>query len=240
MAASQHHGFVFEQHVRQEVDRRLGPNARPPAGFQADPTARFDLPAWRDPTGQGIPTSIKVAKRPGSNRVRVDLADARRTVALAEVPMLRLLVGIYGQKGQEKVVDEVREYLIPGECWAQATGEVPPATVARFHDSLKIGAHQQARERAREWKQALARDYPGIVRWSPKIDSKHQRRLQAVLGLPGRSRCPGGRPPVRDRERLRPRWNGHPGLFGQAVGPARPCPAPGHSQPAAPTPRKGN
>lgn len=183
MTASQQHGFVFEQHVHQEVERRLGETARAPVAFQPEHTARFDLPAWRDPTGDGVPTSIKVARRASSGKVRVDLADARRTVALSDVPMLRLLVGVYDQKGENKVVDEVREYLIPGDCWAEATGDVPPAMVSRFHNAIKETDHVVARAKAREWKKKLNEHYPGIVRWAPKIDSKNQRRLQCSVYL---------------------------------------------------------
>lgn len=183
MTASQHHGFVFEGLIHQEVNRRLGAHARPPMAFQAAPTARFDLPAWKDPTGSGVPTSIKMARRAGNGKVRVDLADARRTVALVDQPMLRMVVGIYTQREGEKVVDEVREYLIPGDCWARAAGEAPPGVVARFHEAIRLDDHRQAREAARAWKRRLEREYPGIIRWAPKIDSKSQRRLQCSVYL---------------------------------------------------------
>ena len=183
MTASQQHGFVFENHIHQEVDRRLGDGSRTPMFLQVDHTARFDLPAWRDPMGEGMPTSVKMARRASSGKVRVDLADARRTVALSEEPMLRLLVGVYDQRGDHKVVNEVREYLIPGDCWAEATGDVPPAMVSRFHNALKDPDHHQARATAKQWKKKLDEHYPGIVRWAPKIDSKNQRRLQCSVYL---------------------------------------------------------
>lgn len=183
MTASQQHGFVFENHIHQEVDRRLGDRSRAPMCFHVEHTARFDLPAWRDPTGEGIPTSIKMARRSSSGKVRVDLADARRTVALSEEPMLRMLVGVYDQAGDYKVVNEVREYLIPGDCWAEATGDVPPAMVSRFHAALKNPNHHEARATAKQWKKKLSEHYPSIVRWAPKIDSKNQRRLQCSVYL---------------------------------------------------------
>lgn len=183
MAASQQHGFLFERRVLDCVDRRLGPAGRAPAGMQAEHTARFDLPAWRDPTGAGVPTSIKIARRGPGGSVRVDLADARRTVALAAVPRLRLLVGIYEQRGVLKVVDEIREYLITGEAWAEASGDVPEAMIHRFHEQIKHPNASQARAIARQWKAKLAQYYPGIVRWAPKIDSKNQRRLQCSVHL---------------------------------------------------------
>lgn len=183
MTASQQHGFVFENHIHQEVERRLGDGSGTPAYFQVEHTARFDLPAWRDPTGEGVPTSIKIARRAANGKVRVDLADARRTVSLSEEPMLRMLVGVYDQRGENKVVDEVREYLIPADCWAEATGDVPPAMVSRFHNAIKVPDHHQARATARQWKKKLDEHYPGIVRWAAKIDSKNQRRLQCSVYL---------------------------------------------------------
>lgn len=183
MAASQQHGFQFERLIFNEVNRRLGRPESSPLGFQADPTARYDLPAWQDPTGAGIPTSIKMARRSASGRVRVDLADARRTVGLAEVPMLRLLVGVYEQKSDVKVINEVREYLIPGDRWAEATGDVPVPMIARYHADIKEGSPTEARAKAKEWKKKLDQYYPGIVRWAAKIDSKNQRRLQCSVYL---------------------------------------------------------
>lgn len=183
MAASQEHGFVFERHIVAEVERRLGPATEVARSLPNDPTARFDLPAWRDPTGAGIPTSLKVAKRSSRGRVKVDLADARRIVAQGDLAWIRLVVGIYEQKGENKVIDEVREYLIPGELWGEAAGEVPLAMINRFHNDLKKGTHLEARALASSWKAKVDQHYPGIIRWCPKIDSKCQRRLQCSIYL---------------------------------------------------------
>ena len=183
MAASQNHGFIFERHIVAEVDRRLGPATEVARSLPNEPTSRFDLPAWRDPTGEGIPTSLKVAKRGKSGRIKVDLADARRTVALGDLTCLRMLVGVYEQKGANKVIDEVREYIIPGELWAEAAGEVPLAMINRFHNDLKKGTYLEARALASEWKRKVAQHYPGIIRWAAKIDSKNQRRLQCSIYL---------------------------------------------------------
>lgn len=183
MAASQEHGFIFERQIMAEVERRLGPASDVARSLPNDPTARFDLPAWRDPTGAGIPTSLKVAKRSSSGRVKVDLADARRTVALGDLPWIRLVVGIYEQKGENKVIDEIREYLIPGELWSEAAGEVPLAMIHRFHNDLKKGSHLEARALASSWKSKVTQHYPGIIRWGAKIDSKSQRRLQCSIYL---------------------------------------------------------
>ncbi len=182
MAASQQHGLMFEAAIFQEVARRLGPAGSPPPGMPSDPTARFDLPAWRDPTCAGLPTSIKVTRR-GKGKIRVDMADARRTVALADVPMWRLLLGIFDQIGNQKVVSEIREYLIPGELWAEVTGDVPPNMVSRFHEAIKEGTHEEARKKAAEWKGKMNEIYPSALKWAAKIDSKSQRRLQCTLPL---------------------------------------------------------
>lgn len=182
MPASQNHGFLFEQRITAEVERRLGPATAVAQALGVEPTARFDLQAWRDPTGAGVPTSLKLAKRARNGRVRVDLADARRTASLAELPAVRLLVGIYDQKGDTKVVDEVREYVLPGELWGEAAGEAPAAMIGRFHEGLKEGTVAEARASARDWKKKMTQHYPGILRWAAKVDST-QRRLQCSVYL---------------------------------------------------------
>lgn len=217
MSASQQHGFVFENYIHHEVDRRLGDAARAPSCILQEPTARFDLPSWRDPTGQGIPTSIKVAKRPASGRVRVDLADARRTVSLSDEPFLRMLVGIYDQKEDCKVVNEVREYLIPGDCWSEAAGDVPPAMISRFHEALKDPDHHRARIIARQWKKKINQYYPGIIRWAPKIDSKNQRRLQCSVYLPDLEDLVASFPDASIRVYGRPKGKPHPFLVSESL-----------------------
>lgn len=180
MAASQDHGFLFEAFVSKEVDRRLGSAGAPPPGMPSDHTARFDLPAWRDPTCLGLPTSIKMTKN--QSKLRVDMADAKRVVGLANVPMWRLVVGIYDQVGDKKVTSEIRVYTIPDEIWSEITGDIPPILVSRFHDSLKEGTIEEARAAAKKRKAKLTLEYPGILRWGAKID-RTNRRLQCVLPL---------------------------------------------------------
>jgi len=181
MAASQDHGLKFEAKIIEEVARRMGPAGQPPPGIPVDPTARFDLPAWRDPTGAGIPTSIKMTRL--TNTIKVDMADARRTVALADFPVWRLLVGLFEQVGSKKVVREIREYLIPGDLWAEITGWVPPNMVAKFHNQIKEGTPEEARAVAAQWRAEMRQYYPSSLKWAAKIDSKKQRRLQCCLPL---------------------------------------------------------
>lgn len=183
MAASQNHGLLFEATVLNEVVQRLGPAGAPPPGMPSDPTARFDLPAWRDPTRAGIPTSIKMTKRRKSGKNQVDMADARRTVSLADVPMWRLLVGLYDQVGNKKEVREVREYLIPMDIWIEVTGDIPPHMVSRFHEALKKGSPAEARQVAAQWKTKMTQHSTSVLKWAAKIDSKTQRRLQCSLPL---------------------------------------------------------
>ena len=180
MAESQLHGFLFEQHIAAAGRALHGQGAN---SGGASYTARFDLGPELDPTGQKIPTCIKIAKRAANGRVRVDMADARRAVGLAEVPMTRLVVGVYDQVGGVKRVSEVRHYLIDGETWKQAAGGVSVETISDFHQQLAQGTPPQARAFAVQRKAELALAHPSTLKWAHKVDSKVQRRLQCSLYL---------------------------------------------------------
>lgn len=187
MSESQRHGFDFERIIRQAGAALKSPGDVPsgPGPSQMSPsyTSAFDIAASDDPAGQGIPTCIKLAKRGPNGRVRVDMADARRALALSDQPVTRLLVGVFHQAGNHKQIDEVREYLITSDTWKDACGGVDPDSIAQFHRQLAEGTPQQAREFAKARKAELAREYPSALQWSPKIDSKKQRRLQCSIYL---------------------------------------------------------
>jgi hypothetical protein len=183
MAESQQHGFLFEQHVLAAAKNAKDANGEPIDASDTSYTDRFDIPGALDPAGQSIPTCVKIAKRAPNGRVRVDMADARRTLSLASVPTTRLVVGVYEQMGDAKHVSEVREYLIEADTWKQASGGVDAQCIADFHQQLSQGTPQEARAFAQTRKAELVAQHPGVLKWAPKIDSKTQRRLQCSVYL---------------------------------------------------------
>jgi hypothetical protein len=203
MSASQHHGFAIEQRLIAEFPRRNPALVRPPSNLAQDYTARFDVPAEHDPFNRGIPTSIKSARFRGP-RTLVCLADAVRTVSLAQEERMRLMVALYRQDGDEKVVEELREYEILGEEWATMCGNVPRKQIETFAAALKGGTPTEARAQAKQWQQRLAQAHPSLMRWNPKIDSQRQRRLQCSISLFDIESV------IEDRSRIR--------VYGQAMG----------------------
>lgn len=182
MSASQNHGFDIEQRLIAEFPRRNPHLVLPDMGMSRDYTARFDVPGYLDPFGRGVPTSIKAASFRGPRTI-VCLADAYRTVNLGNEKRIRLMVALYRQSQDKKLVEELREYEIMGSEWAAMCGNVPLDEIEDFGDALKVGSPEEAREVAMEWKRNLAVTNPSRMRWNHKIDSKRQRRLQCSISL---------------------------------------------------------
>lgn len=196
MSASQHHGFDIEQRLIAEFPRR-NPNMHlPTMALARDYTARFDVPGYLDPFGRGVPTSIKSACWRGP-RTLVCLADAVRTMSLAQEDRIRLMVALYRQDATHKSVEELREYEILGHEWTRMCGQVPVDQIEAFAADLKRGTPTEARACARAWQRELAESYPSAMRWNPKIDSQRQRRLQCSISLQGIENA------IQDRSRIR-------------------------------------
>lgn len=186
MSSVQQHGFDFEKKIvsltscfakREEFfDSSL---------CSINYLAHFDLPSWKDPTGMGVPTSIKMVKRSPTSKtkIRVDMAAARRILSMSDIPMFRLLIGLYTQEGESKKVYEIREYIITGEAWSDMTGDLPVEMLERFSNAIKEDSYSQARLVAKSWKKKIQEHYGSYIRWTAKIDSKKQRRLQCFLYL---------------------------------------------------------
>lgn len=182
MASSQQHGFIVEEIIKREFDRLSTLGGIAPPQIHTRYTARFDIPAHRDLYGKALPTSIKSAQFRGGKTL-VCLSDAVRIAGLQDAGEMRLIVALYRQDGNEKVVSEVREYVMRPEEWQDLMGGAPVDVVESFHEAIKVPDHTKARKIARKWKEKMAEEYPSAMRWNPKIDSKNQRRLQCSVRL---------------------------------------------------------
>ena len=181
MAASQQHGFEIEKIILQDMYKRSRLTKKVPLSHSH--VSRFDASGYNDPYAKGIPTSIKTAKRSASGDALVCMADATRIGELTTVPMMRLLVALYDQKGNNKVFSEVREYLITAGEWKKAIGGVSSDVLKMFNEEIKVDDPTEARQIAKDWKDSLAEEHPSVMRWNPKIDSKGQRRVQCSIHL---------------------------------------------------------
>ena len=181
MPASQQHGFEIEKIILSDLTKRSKLAKKIP--LSSSHVSRFDAPAYSDPYGLGIPTSIKTAKKNSAGNALVCLADATRIGQLTEVPQMRLLVALYEQQGPNKVFPEIREYLVTSSEWEKAMGGVSSDVLHLFNAALKVEDPKKARLVAKEWKKKLAEEHPSVMRWNAKIDSKGQRRLQCSIPL---------------------------------------------------------
>ncbi len=209
MAASQSHGFVFEQFVRSRL-QALQPDDRLCAPV-ANPTSFFDIQTGG--VAPGVAGSIKTAAagarslqpEEGADAVvaTVALADARRVWSwpfLTNIQSqqgsvfpasLRFIVGVYRQEGDYKVFNWVYEVDL---VFDQATndalfGGISFGDVFAFHSGLGLeffpeGAHKAARQWAKAHKRDLKLKSPGAIDLNFKVDSQKQRRLQCTIPLP--------------------------------------------------------
>ena len=183
MSASQQHGLEIERLIKEQFQSRnknLLPTSMP---LEQAHTARFDVPGYVDPYKKGIPTSIKTAKiRNGS--ALVCMADANRISDLINFKETRLLVLLYQQKGDYKIFNEVREYIVTGDEWESLMGGVPLDVINSFSKAIKVPEKEEAKKIVKEWKEKLAELFPStLIKWNAKIDSHGQRRLQCSINL---------------------------------------------------------
>jgi hypothetical protein len=176
---SQAHGFLIEDIMMGEILHQAKINGVLP--ITRSHTERFDAPGYQDPYGRGAPTSVKTSKRKKNGDAIICLADAQRITDMSNEPEMRLMVVIYDQVKDKKVFSEVREYLLRADEWRRLTGDTPKDVLKDFSKAIKLSDPVKARKVAKEWKAHLAAEFPAILRWNPKIDSKNQRRVQCSV-----------------------------------------------------------
>lgn len=167
---NQLHGKTIEDRVKSVYPGALE--------HKSSITAHFDIEGAFDHE-YSLPTSVKTSKSD-----IIELADSRRFFANKE--SFRLLVFKYKQVSENKVINDVYEYLIDNKTLEKIKGNLNYETVENFHNDLlsyKTGEHVIARKYAREHNKALKQRYNSGIILNPKIDSKNQRRLQCSVKL---------------------------------------------------------
>lgn len=187
MSTSQLHGKEFESII-------LNALGYPQAAARA--TDVFDIPLVLSSKRAG---SLKLSKSESDVMgTTVHLSDACRVwnwrtlmdlqcLSSNSVPVIQLIMGVYDQDGDKKVVHSIYELplVLTAETMAKLYGSVSLDEVFAFHQGLRAEFHPD-HEEARMWASAvLERLAPrlGCITLNRKIDSKGQRRLQCTAKL---------------------------------------------------------
>ncbi|NBV77595.1 hypothetical protein EBR66_05535 [bacterium] len=171
--ANQGHGFLWETVIKETVFQNMQ---------QYPYTAPFDIPACDNRFNTVENISIKTC-----GKDTCGLGDARRIFQYKEYPMVTVIcVGYTQQNDLEKTITKVQEISLSGEqahalLFKDVTEEdvngllsrikAVPKGVPRDHPSRKAVHEEKKRLNAKS----------GLIRLNPKMDSKHQRRLQCSI-----------------------------------------------------------
>jgi hypothetical protein len=171
MVEEQQHGFAFQKWVIG-----LAKCISPDKVAKGTYTGKWDLPAELNPNRAGGPVSIKVAKWNST----IAFGDALRQFQINED--FTLIVGFWERVGMQKRVVKVVCVQVLSELWASLWKPVTLSDLETLDGLIKNRTYdyREARRRARQTV-AAPPFKDSIFRVNPKIDSKHQRRLQCSL-----------------------------------------------------------
>jgi len=209
MAAVHHHGFSFEQWVRDTLFE----------GYEGGYTQKWDIPPENNrhpaiPAAcRNIPVSVKTAKL-GSP---IGLGDILRQRNIDE-PFL-MIVGFWRQRTPlEKWFEDIGWVKFTPSSWDALWGSLSLSQISEIDLAVKDRSthYTIARAKAQQLKSLVAAPADRRIVINPKIDSKTQRRIQCSLPFQTFWTCCGRDFLSRD----------HPDLFGfpfknPVVSPAR-------------------
>jgi hypothetical protein len=165
----QRHGYVFEKWVRDTFFD----------GYKAPSyTQEWDVAATANKKYGGMPVSIKTAKYGSS----VDLGDALRQYSIHEAFLI--IIGYWQQDGENKRIVNIVAATVEPALYHKLWEPIALEDLRRLDATVKnrVLTPQQAREAARKIKSAPPFT-KAVMAVNPKIDSKHQRRLQCSLSF---------------------------------------------------------
>lgn len=161
----QEHGVIFEKWIRDTFFDGYTPQSY---------TQKWDIPSEANKRDH-IPVNPKATKY----RTAVDLGDALRQYDIHEP--FWLVIGYWQQNGTKKRFVNIVAARVEPEEYHKLWGDVKRADLERLDSLIKDTPSPIA---ARQAAQKLKREAPfntSIISLNPKIDSKHQRRLQCSL-----------------------------------------------------------
>jgi hypothetical protein len=170
VSRSQLHGKRFE-----DILKSAFPGA---SDHSRKATSLFDIEGTYD-RENGLPTSIKTT--------------CNDTICLASAVKFwkttnsqRWLIGRYRQTPATKQFHELLEFILTEDMLKSMRGDVTLCEISDYDASLRrfaVGMHVECRQWAQASKSTLASRL-GAVMLNPKIDSRHQRRLQCSITVP--------------------------------------------------------
>ena len=180
---SQLHGKIFEELIKNKLGIKE----------EIKMNEQFDIPKEIIEKVKGenvsnkilneIPTvsfSIKTKKRSKTQNERFDLADAKRIFSIEED--FKLIVGLFEQKKDKKIISEVLEYSVGKEELQKLKGTLTKDKIEKFEKEIKaIEDYKVAREYAKKEKSKIVNENKTIIQLNHKIDSKKQRREQCSI-----------------------------------------------------------
>ena len=161
----QKHGVVFEKWIRDTFFEGYTPRST---------TQKWDIPSEANKR-DGIAVNPKATKY----RTAVDLGDALRQYDIHEP--FWLVIGYWQQDGTKKRFVNVVAARVEPDEYRKLWGDVKRADLEKLDALIKDTSNHA---RARQLAQKLKREAPfntSLISLNPKIDSKHQRRLQCSL-----------------------------------------------------------
>lgn len=161
----QKHGIVFEKWIRDTFFDGYTPQSY---------TQKWDIPSEANKRDH-IPVNPKATKY----RTAVDLGDALRQYDIHEP--FWLLIGYWQQDGTKKRFVNIVAARVEPDEYHKLWGDIQRADLEKLDALIKdTPNHVTARQLAQKMKHE-APFSTSIISLNPKIDSKHQRRLQCSL-----------------------------------------------------------
>lgn len=163
----QQHGYIFEKWVRDTFF----------AHYQAPSyTQEWDVAKSANKKYGGLPVSIKTTKYGSS----VDLGDALRQFTLNEDFMI--IIGYWKQEGPRKRIVNIVAATVTPALWQSLWAPITLQDIKALDAAVKNRAVTPAQARADAHKIKSQPPFTrALMTVNPKIDNKHQRRLQCSL-----------------------------------------------------------
>lgn len=177
---SQKHGLLFEEDMFVTITGKTKDEVK--KTHKIGYVDKFDIiPAY----GSDHPYSMKMSKD-GKN---ICFGDILRFYNSCKNEDFILLVGVYRQNGQIKILDSIYEFLFTGDQCSIIFGNIPEDSLINFVKYVKSippGKGAQLTHR-KIWKQKRLELYENyekpLISIDAKIDSKNQRRVQCSIKL---------------------------------------------------------